>query len=146
MKLTLKHEINKELEVIVIYPHKDVLVDQIVMRLNMLTQVIPITYNSQTVNILLNDICYIETVDRKVFVYTNNQIFQSNKKLYQLELELKDCGIRKVNKSCLVNVANLKAVQNIHNNRLEAQLVNGDKIQVSRTYISNIRKGLLLVE
>ncbi len=146
MKVTLKQELNKELEVIIIYPRRDDFVDQIETYINMLSQVIPITHNNQTVTIPIRDICYIETVDRKVFVYTNDQIFQSNKKLFQLELELKNYGIRKVNKCCLVNVAKLKAIKNVHNSRLEAQLSNGEKIQVSRTYISNIRKGLLLVE
>lgn len=63
--------------------------------------------------------------------------------LFQLEEELREYGFIKVNKACLLNISMLKTVKNVNNSRLEAELINGDRIHVSRTYIPNIKKGIL---
>ncbi len=142
MKLTLKQEKNHELEVIIIYPESDSNVKRLIERIKEFNQAILVYSDEHTYKINISNIYYIETVDRKVFVYTEQDIFRSSKKFYQLEAELAEYGFTKVNKACLLNINMLKAIKNIYNSRLEAELINGDKINVSRTYISNIKKAL----
>ena len=47
---------------------------------------------------------YIESVDRKCFVYTSGEVYETDMRLYELERELEHCGFFRVSKSCLVNL------------------------------------------
>ncbi len=143
MKLTLKEEKKHELEVIIIYPELDFNVKQLIDRVKGFNQSMSVYGEVGSCRINISHIYYIDTVDRKVFIYTENELYRSNKKLYQLEAELKEYGFVKVNKACLLNRNKLKALKNVYNSRLEAELINGDKINVSRTYLPNIKKSLL---
>ncbi len=143
MKLTLKEEKKHELEVIIIYPRLDCNVNQLIDRVKGFNQSISVYGEGGSRRINISHIYYIDTVDRKVFIYTENELYRSNKKLYQLEAELKEYGFIKVNKACLLNRTKLKTLKNVYNSRLEAELINGDKINVSRTYLPSIKKSLI---
>ena len=69
-------------------------------------------------------------------------VFRSEKRLYQLEEELKEFDFVKVSRSCLVNVNELVRIKALANSRLEAELSNGEKLIVSRTYIPEIKRKL----
>ena len=56
--------------------------------------------------------------------------------------ELKEFDFVKVSRSCLVNVNELVRIKALANSRLEAELSNGEKLIVSRTYIPEIKRKL----
>ena len=41
--------------------------------------------DNEEIAVLINDIFYLESVDKKVFVYCEKEVFRSNYKLYELE-------------------------------------------------------------
>ncbi|MDP4094751.1 MAG: LytTR family DNA-binding domain-containing protein [Bacillota bacterium] len=143
MKLTLQEEKNHELEVIVVYSEPDNSVKRLIEQIKVFDITLPVYGEDRCYKLNISDIYYIETVDRKVFVYTKHDVYRSDRKLYQLETELAEYGYTKVNKSCLLNIKMLKAIKNIYNSRLEAELINGDRLNVSRMYIPKIREALL---
>ena len=89
--------------------------------------------------ILLDDIFYVESVDRKTFIYTKSTVFRSELKLYQLLNKLGDTDFVQVSKSCILNISVLENIKTLYNSRMEGTLTNGEKITISRTYIPAIK-------
>lgn len=92
--------------------------------------------------ILVSDIYYAESVDKRTYIYTEKEVFQTELRLYQLLSELSDYGFVQVSKACLMNLGFLDGVRTLINSRLEAVLTNGEKICVTRKYILGIRLKL----
>ncbi|HWQ74703.1 MAG TPA: LytTR family DNA-binding domain-containing protein, partial [Syntrophomonas sp.] len=51
-----------------------------------------------------------------------------------------------VSKSCLINMNVLESIRTLFNSRLEATLINGEKVNVSRTYLAAIRDAFVTME
>lgn len=96
----------------------------------------------QDVWINASDIYYIESVDKKTFVYGESEIYGSELRLYQLEEELKEEGFVRVSKFCIVNINMLESVCSLKNSRMEAMLKNGERVNITRKYLKEIRKSL----
>ncbi len=93
--------------------------------------------------ISVSDIYYVESVDKKIFVYCETDFFQSNYKLYELENMLPPASFVRVSKSTILNIEILKGVKTLTNSKLEAILSNGERICVTRKYLKDIREALL---
>ena len=85
---------------------------------------------------------YIESVEKRTFIYTDGAVFGADCRLYEIETRLARRGIIRISKSCLMNIAVLESVRRIANSRLEAVLKNGMRLIVSRTYLKDIRDYL----
>ena len=142
MKLILKEKSNVELTVTVEYPEKSSQLSRIIQKLKSENQFLIGSENGRDYKVLMPDIFYIESVDKRTFVYTRDMVFRSEKRLYQLENELKECDFVKISRNCLVNINELVHIRALANSRLEAELSNGEKIIVSRTYIPEIKRML----
>ena len=89
-----------------------------------------------------SDIFYIESVDKRTFVYCEKEVYRTEYRLYQLMEELRKLGFTQISKSCLLNVRKLKAVRQLPNSRMEALLVNDERIFVTWKYFENIKQAL----
>ena len=94
-------------------------------------------------SILINDIFYFESVDKKVFVYCEKEVYRSNYKLYEVEEMLSRAGFVRVSKSVLLNVEKLTGIKTLVNSKLEAKLSNGESVCVTRKYLKDIKNELL---
>ena len=94
-------------------------------------------------SIPLSDVFYIESVDKKTFVYGETEVYQTGLRLAELEKMLSHAGFVRVSKSVILNIEKLRGVKNLANSRLEAFLSNNERICVSRKYLKEIRKVLL---
>lgn len=99
--------------------------------------------DNEEYSILINDIFYFESVDKKIFVYCEKEVYRSNYKLYELEEMLSQVGFVRVSKSVLLNVEKLTAVKTLVNSKLEAKLSNGESVCVTRKYLKDIKNELL---
>ena len=99
--------------------------------------------NDEEFSISVNDIFYVESVDKKAFVYCESEVYQSGLRLIELEEVLAHAGFVRVSKSAILNVEKLRGVKNLANSKLEALLVNDERICVSRKYLKDIREVLL---
>jgi len=91
----------------------------------------------------VSDIYYVESVDKKTFVYCETEVFQSNSKLYELENSLPRENFVRVSKSTILNVEKLKGIKTLVNSKLEAMLLNGERVCVTRKYLKVIKEALL---
>lgn len=88
------------------------------------------------------EIVYVESVDRKTFVYTENDCFESKLKLYEIEEQLCRCGFMRASKSCLVRLKYIRSLKSELNRRLRLTLENGEQIIVSRQYADELKQRL----
>ena len=93
--------------------------------------------------ILVDDIYYVESVDRKTFIYTKSAVFRSELKLYQLLDQWENTDFVQVNKSCILNINILENIKALLNSRMEGTLANGEKITISRTFIPAIKAAFI---
>lgn len=89
----------------------------------------------------LNDIYYIELVDKQTFIYTYDDCYESSLWLYQLEEKLSDPFIR-ANKSTIFNMDHMESLKADIGLRIMVYLDNDDQIVVSRTYSKTFKKKL----
>lgn len=98
--------------------------------------------NQVQIQIPSNEVYYIESIDKRTFVYCKEKIYSSRQRLYQLAEELSVDGFVRATKACIVNVSYIRKIRPLQNSRIEAELSNQEKILINRKYISDIKKYL----
>lgn len=142
MKLILKENPDQELTVTVEYPKKSSQVTRIIQRIRAEEKYLVGNENGRYYKVMVPEILYVESVDKRSFVYTKEMVYKSEKRLYQLEEDLREYDFVKASRTCLVNMNELECIKALANSRLEAVLTNGEKIIVSRTYLPEIKKRI----
>lgn len=87
-------------------------------------------------------ILYIETVDKKTFLYTEDSVYESSMKLYELEEELKEFDFFRAGKSSIINLRSIQAIRSELDRKLRVTLSNGEQLTVSRQYADHVRRKL----
>ena len=88
------------------------------------------------------DIFYIETVDKKSFMYTTNHVLSLSEKLYQLEERLQWVDFFRVSKSMLLNLDKIEQIYPTVSARFEAKLTNGEVVIIARSYVQKLKKKM----
>lgn len=143
MQVIIQEEENRtETQIFIYCRETDEKVRKIERFIKRLSYTMHVTSSDGISKIRADEILYIESVDRRTFLYTPEKVYEAKEPLYQLENQLHGTGITRVSKNCLLNVDSLKHISPFTNHRFEATLVNGEKILVSRTYIKDLKKKL----
>jgi DNA-binding LytR/AlgR family response regulator len=143
MKLTLEQRNEEvEIEVIIRYHLMNNDVKKLIQKVESFNHTVVGEDNGRQYKINIYDIYYIESVDKKTFLYTKDQVFRSEHKLYYFVQILSEYNFVQVSKSCILNLEVLKCIKNLLNSKMEATLINDEKITVSRTYLAGIKKAL----
>ena len=98
------------------------------------------TSNGQTHNIEISQILYIESVDKKTFLYTSGSVFQADKRLYELEELLDEKTFFRCSKSVIVNLDRIKSLRPEVTRNIRATMENGEVIVISRRYAAALKK------
>lgn len=85
-------------------------------------------------------ILYCEYVNRRVFVYTAEDLFPCSLSLQQLVEQFPD--FVRCSKSAVVNIRQLTHLKSEVHGRILATLSNGEQLLISRHYASTLRKRL----
>lgn len=101
----------------------------------------PLLKDGKTVLLEISFIYYIESVDKRTFVYTKENCYESKLRLYELEESLGSYFLR-ISKSMIVNLKKIKSVKSDLSGRMEASMLNGEKIVISRSYVKEIKRRL----
>ncbi len=91
--------------------------------------------------LIASEVYYIDAMNHEVFIYTKNDIYETNQKLYQLEEMFSSLFLR-VNKNTLVNPKMIHSFKSSLNGRMEAELVNKDRLIISRMYVKKLKEVL----
>jgi len=89
-----------------------------------------------------SDIYYCESVDKRTFVYCEKSVYRTELRLYQLVEDLHRFGFVQISKSCVLNINTLDSIKPLLNSRMEATLTNGERLYVTRKYLSCIKQAL----
>lgn len=98
--------------------------------------------NGEIVLFSPGEILYVEKVDDRTFAYTEDKEIQLDMSLYAVEVMLDDDRYFRCSKSMIVNVNKVERLRSMSSNRIDATLVSGEHIIISRTYASDFRKLL----
>lgn len=90
----------------------------------------------------MDDIFYFEVVDNRAFFYCRENVYESKLKLYEFEKLCKDSSFFRASKSMILNTDKIDFVAPSFSGRFEATLQNGEKVTVSRQYVSILKKKM----
>ena len=117
-------------------------IERILATLRILNQQMMVTKKSETYILDVTEINYVEAIDRKTFVYTERDVYESKLKLYEMEERLMNCGFFRVSKSCLVQLKYIKSLKNDVDRKIRLTLQSGEQLMVSRQYAKKKKKRL----
>lgn len=90
----------------------------------------------------LEDIYYFEAVEKKVFVYDKDEVYEMKEKLYQIEERFENSSLVRVSKSVILNVDKIEVIYPALSGRFEVKLDNGEKVSISRNYVPELKRKL----
>lgn len=90
----------------------------------------------------LADIFYIEALERKTFIYTDKEVFDSEMKLYELEAALSQYDFIRVSKNTICSLRKIKSLKSEVDRKIKITMENGYQIIASRMYADELRKKL----
>ena len=102
---------------------------------------IPVISDGDTMMIKASSIYYIESVDKRTYVYTKNECHETRHRLYELE-ETLGINFLRCSKAMIVNIKKIRSVRAELNARLSAELLNGERLIISRGYVKDLKKKL----
>lgn len=88
------------------------------------------------------EIIYIESMERKCFLYTSREVYESDFKLYELEQQLEEYGFLRISKSFLIHLADIQSLKADINRRIRITMSNGEQLIASRQYAESLKKRL----
>lgn len=117
-------------------------IENIIATLRILNQQMLVSKEDENHLLDVSRISYIEALERRTFVYTEDDVFESRLKLYEMEEKLCSFGFFRISKSCLVNLKYIKSIRNDVERRIRLTLKNGEQVMVSRQYAEEIKRRL----
>ena len=100
------------------------------------------TKNYKTQLVDERDVLYIESVDKQCFLYTTDEVYETNLKLYELEEMLSAAGFFRSAKSQIINIAKIQSLCPDFGGRIEVKMENGEKVIVSRQYAKQFKERI----
>ena len=98
------------------------------------------TSEGNTYNVQIDEILYIESVDKKTFLYTTGHVLQTEKRLYELEELLDEKMFFRASKSVIVNLNKITKLKPEVTRNILATLTNGEVIVISRRNVKALKE------
>ena len=96
--------------------------------------------------IYLSEICYFEVVDGNSFIYTDTEVYEAHEKLYEFENKTIGSSLFRCSKSMILNADKIVYIKPSFSGRFEASLSNGERVIISRQYVSVLKKMFISEE
>ena len=147
MKVTFESVSNAETEVIIRgeigSPDVDVLLEFIKSRNVSATKKLVLYKEEEQFLFDPSEVVYVEVADNKVKVFTDEESFDSKKKLYELKEMLVSESFAQINKGTLVNIDFVKSVQAEFSGNYTLRLKNRKEIlTISRKYFKEFKEHI----
>ncbi len=117
-------------------------IEKLISMIRIMNKQVTGTKDGETFLLDARSLFYAEVVDKKVFLYTADMMYETNLKLYELEEQLVEVGFFRINKSGLVNLKNIISLKAEFDRKIKVTLKNGEKLVVSRQYAEDFKKRL----
>lgn len=142
MKYTIEQIRQGDDELILRYQNLNQEVEHIINFMSFSEKKLIGTKDGLQVVIDVKQILYIESVDRKTFVYLEEDVVRVEYTLTQLERMLDSVRFFRCSKSMMINIDKVKVLDSLASNRIDATMCNSEHIIISRTYASEFRRRL----
>lgn len=143
MKITILDRADgEEDEVIIRCKQMDEHILKLVYALRAGQEKLTATKGTDIVQLLPKEIYYFEAVDNKVFLYLEKDVYETKMKLYELEERFRGTDFLRVSKSVILNLSKVKSLSPAFNGRFEATMKNGEKLIISRQYVSALKEKI----
>ncbi len=95
------------------------------------------------IQVYIHKVTYLESFGDDIVMHMiNHDKEEITQPLYQLEEILEPYQFARIAKSFIVNLRKVRYIRVTYNAKLELELTNGDKIYVSRSYVSKFKHAL----
>jgi DNA-binding LytR/AlgR family response regulator len=135
-----KHKNFKELTITIDCDENDLTVEQLIEKIKSTEQTLIGKKDGRQFIIRVDDVYYVENTEDMSLIYTHNDIFDANYRLY--EVEAMNTNFYRVNKTTVLNIKKIKAFKATFNSKLEATLKNNDRLEISRHYVQSLKEAL----
>lgn len=135
-------ENNKETEIIINCKNIDENIIKIISKLKENDDSITGIKDGKVYIIKLEYILYFESVDKKTFIYTKTNVYESNLRLYEVEEKFSSYHFFRASKSTIINITKIAMINPIIGGRVEVLLENKEKLIVSRQYVPVLKAKL----
>ena len=117
-------------------------IDRLIAAVYMVDRQIIVTRGGEALPLDLERVLYMESVDGRCFVYTQEEVYECDSRLYELEQQLGPYLFVRANKSSIVNLRKIQSIRTYVNRRLLLTMENGEQLIASRQYAENIKRLL----
>lgn len=141
MRIIYEKATHEEEEVIIVRCRK--ITDDLTYVANTLNAVvdgIAATKDGEIYKLPLRDIYYFEVVENNSFIYCENEVYESKLRLYEFEALTYGTHFFRATKSTVINADKISCVSPALSGRFTAKLDNGEKVVVSRQYVSDLKR------
>lgn len=147
MKITLHQDQSyTETEVIINCSQADEEILKLIAMLRVYQKKLVGLLNGERYLLDVKDILYIDTADKKTFLYTEEAVYQSALRLYELEDSLKELDFFRAGRSTILNFRHVRSVRPELGRRWLVTMDNGEQIWVSRQYAEELKEKLHQIE
>ena len=143
MKITVEErKTAQDLEVTIICARADRRVLDMITRLRMLDRKVTGAADGCTRALSAEEVLFIESIDKRTFIYTADTVLETGLRLYEMEERLADCDFLRIAKGCIVNFRAITALKPDVNGRIIATLEKGEQVVISRQYAPDFKSKL----
>ena len=139
MRVITRQVENQPLTVIIEYPEYDKSASDLVRKINNLNFQFAAFDEDKQIRIDRSDVYYLESVERKMFIYTKKDVYRFNSSMTEIEELIKDTEMVRISRTCIMNTDHLKEIRQLKNSHLEAVMDNDEMLIVSRKYLKDIK-------
>ena len=139
MRVITRQVENQPLTVIIEYPEYDKSTSDLVRKINNLNFRFAAFDEEKQIRIDCSDVYYLESVERKMFIYTKKDVYRFNSSMAEIEELIKDTEMVRISRTCIMNTDHLKEIRQLKNSHLEAVMDNDEMLIVSRKYLKDIK-------
>lgn len=117
-------------------------IEKMISMMRMINMQLAVKRNDETYLLDTDRILYIESVERNTFVYTEDALYESDLKLYEIEQELLKQNFIRISKQSIINLRKIKSLKADVNRKIRVTLINDEQVLVSRMYANELRKRI----
>ena len=140
MRIEKRQVEGQPLTVIIEYPEWNDSVESLVRKIGRMDISFAGKTQEGSVSIGISDVYYIENVERKLFIYTEGDVYRFDGSMSDIESRIEDTALVRISRTCIMNTGHLKEIRQIRNSHLEAVMDNDEKLIVSRKYLPDIKR------
>lgn len=142
MKIIIEEsEQQEDVEIIIKCAYLDASLQKLIAMISNASYTFKAEKEGKLYQIALEDIHYFESVDDQTYLYTKDDVYQCDKKLYELETLLEKTRCVRISKACIVNIECLIHVRPLFDGKFEAVTSANEILTINRHYVKAFKEA-----